>query len=118
MVWVSLGLMRRIVGFTVADVWASYAPAAFASAGVALAIAATRALLVAAVPTLVAFAAEVVAGALALALCVRVCPLPAIRRELRLRLAAAGVLGAAGGLRWRLAPLVLGRPPQELEPTR
>jgi hypothetical protein len=36
--------------------------------------------------------------------------MPGTRRELRLRLAAAGALGAAGGLRWRLAPLVLGRP--------
>ena len=64
------------------------------------------------------FAAEVVAGALALALCVRVCPLPAVRRELWLRLTAAGLLGGAGGLRWRLAPLVLGRPQRELEASR
>ncbi len=111
-----LGLMRRIVGFTMTEVWASYAPAAFASAGVALAIAVTRSILVGAVPAPVAFAAEVVAGALALALCIRVCPLPAIRRELRMRLTAAGVLGGAGGLRWRLVPLVLGRPEREPEP--
>jgi lipopolysaccharide exporter len=113
-----LGLMRRIVRFTVADLWASCAPAAFASAGVALAVAATRAVLVGAVPNLVVFAVGVVAGALALALCVRVCPLAAVRRELWLRLAAAGLLGAVGGLRWRLAPLVLGRPQQELEASR
>jgi O-antigen/teichoic acid export membrane protein len=113
-----LGLMRRIVRFTVADLWASCAPGAFASAGVALAVAATRAVLVGVVPTLVVFALEVVAGALALALCVRVCPLAAVRRELWLRLAAAGLLGAVGGLRWRLAPLVLGRPQQELEASR
>ena len=34
----------------------------------------------------------------------------AVRRELRMRLTEAGVLGDAGGLRWRLAPLVLGQP--------
>jgi hypothetical protein len=36
--------------------------------------------------------------------------LPAVREELWMRLTAAGVLGEAGGLRWRLASLVLGRP--------
>jgi O-antigen/teichoic acid export membrane protein len=110
-----LGLMRRIVRFTFADVWASFAPAAFASAGVALAIAATRAVLVGEVPNLVALAVQVVTGAFALVLCVRFCPVPPVRRELRLRLAAAGLLGTAGGLRWRLAPLLLGRPQQHRE---
>ena len=37
-----LGLMRRVVGLTMTQVWASYAPAAFASAGVALAMAVIR----------------------------------------------------------------------------
>ena len=83
-----------------------------------MAVAATRVLLVGAVPTLVVFAAEVVAGTLALAVCVRVCPMPAIRHELWLRLTAAGLLGAAAGLRWRLTPLALGRPPRELEASR
>jgi lipopolysaccharide exporter len=113
-----LGLMRRLVRFTVADLWASCVPAAFASAGVALAVAATRVLLVGAVPTLPAFAAEVVAGTLALALCVRLCPRPAVRHELWLRLTASGLLGATGGLRSHLAPLVLGRPRRELEASR
>jgi hypothetical protein len=113
-----LGLMRRLVRFTFADLWASCIPAAFASAGVALAVAATRVLLVGAAPTPVAFAAEVVAGTLALALCVRLCPLPAVRHELWLRLTASGVFGAAGGLRSRLAPLVLGRPQREREASR
>jgi hypothetical protein len=53
---------------------------------------------------------EVAAGALALALSIRLCPLPAIRDELWMRLTAAGVLGEAGGPRRRLASLVLGRP--------
>ena len=56
------------------------------------------------------FAAEVAAGVFALPLCIRFCPFPAIRRELRMRLTAAGVLGDVGSLRWRLAPLVLGQP--------
>jgi len=113
-----LGLMRRLVRFTFTDLCASFAPAVFASAAVGLAVTATRVLLVGAVPTLVVFAAEVVAGALALVLAVRVCPLPAARRELWLRLTAAGLLGSADGLRRRLAPLVLGRQQQELEASR
>jgi hypothetical protein len=104
------------VGFSAAQLWESYAPAAFASVGVALAIAVTRTALVGHVPTLVAFAAEVTVAALALWLCIRFGPLPAIRRELRMRLTAAEMLGNVGGLRWRLAPLVLGRPEQEPEP--
>ncbi|MDT7614112.1 MAG: hypothetical protein QOF00_1559 [Pseudonocardiales bacterium] len=104
-----LGLMWRIVGFSAAQLWASYTPAAFASLGVASAIAATRCVLVGQVPTLLVFAAELVAGALMLTLCIRFCPLPAIRGELRMRLDAAGVLGAAGGWRRRLASLVVGR---------
>jgi hypothetical protein len=79
--------------------WASYAPAAFASLGVTLAIGATRRALLGQVTTMLVFAAELAAGALMLALCIRFCPLPGICRELRMRLAAAGVLGAAGG--WR-----------------
>ena len=105
-----LGLMRRVVGLTTTQVWVSYAPAAFASVGVALAIAVVRHALATEAPTLVTFAAEVAAGAFALALCIRFCPFPAIRRELRMRLVAAGVLGDAGSLRRRLAPLVLGQP--------
>jgi hypothetical protein len=104
-----LGLMRRVVGFSAAQLWESYAPAAFASLGVAVAIAATRRAFVGQVPTVLVFAAELAAGALALALCIRFCPLPGIRRELRMRLDAGGLLGGAGGLRRRMAPLVVGR---------
>jgi lipopolysaccharide exporter len=105
-----LGLMRRMVGLSVAQLWASYAPAAFTSLGVVLAVAATRAVLAGEVPALLALAAEVAAGALALALCIRFGPLLAIRRELWMRLTAAGVLSGVGGVRWRVAALVLGRP--------
>lgn len=104
-----LGLMWRIVGFSAAQLWASYAPAAFASLGVTLAIEATRRALLEQVPTMLVFAAELAAGTLMLALCIRFCPLPGIRRELRMRLDAAGVLGAVGGWRRRLASLVVGR---------
>jgi hypothetical protein len=93
-----------------AGVWRAHVPAAFASIGVALAIAATRWALTGHAPTLLVFGGEAVAGALALALCIRFCPLPAIRSELWMRLTAAGVLGEAGGLRWRLASPVLGPP--------
>jgi hypothetical protein len=93
-----------------ARVWQAHVPAAFASAGVALAVAAVRWGLAGRAPALVVLAGELGAGALALALCVRFCPLPAIRSELWLRLTAAGVAGQAGGRRWRLVSLVLGRP--------
>jgi hypothetical protein len=52
-------------------------------------------------PTLVVFGAEAAVGVLAFALSIRLCPLPAVREELWMRLTAAGVLGEAGGLRWR-----------------
>jgi lipopolysaccharide exporter len=104
-----VGLMRRVVGLSAAEVWRAYAPAAFASAGVALAVALTRWGLAGRAPTLAVFAAEVAAGALALGLCVRLGPLPAMRRELAMRLDEAGVLGPAGGRRRRLAALVVGR---------
>ena len=61
-------------------------------------------------PTLVVLVTEVAAGALALALSIRFSPLPAVREELWMRLTAAGVLGEAGGLRWRLPSLLLGPP--------
>jgi polysaccharide transporter, PST family len=105
-----LGLMWRIVGFSAAQLWRSYAPAGFASLGVVLSIAVTRHALAGRVPTILVFATELAAGALALALCIRLCPLPDIRRELRMRLEAAGMLGDAGGLHWRLTALVVGRP--------
>jgi hypothetical protein len=107
-----MALAQLVVLFALflTQVWASYAPAAFASAGVALAMGVIRRALATEAPTLVTFAAEVAAGAFARSLCIRFCPLPTIRRELRMRLTAAGVLGGVGGLRWRLAPLVLGQP--------
>jgi O-antigen/teichoic acid export membrane protein len=103
-----LALMRRLLGLSAVEVARSYAPAAFASAGVALVIAVVQRLLAGSLPSLLVLAAEIAAGALALALCVRFSPLPGIRRELRMRLTVAGALGTVGGVRWRLAPLVLG----------
>ncbi len=103
-----LALMRRLVGLEASQVVRSYAPAAFASAGVAVTIAAVQRALAGSLPSLLALAAEIAAGALALALCVRFSPIPGIRRELRMRLTVAGALGTVGGMRWRLAPLLLG----------
>jgi lipopolysaccharide exporter len=105
-----LALARRVLKMPSTWVWQAHVPAAFASVGVALAIAATRWALTGHAPTLLVFGGEAVAGALALALCIRFCPLPAIRYELWMRLTAAGVLGEVGGLRWRLASPVLGPP--------
>jgi hypothetical protein len=105
-----LDLMRRGLRLSGDQIWRSHAPAALGSVGVTCAVAVTRMSLVGVLPPLLLLGAEVAAGAAALALCIRFCPLPAIRYELRLRLQAAGVLGRVDGLRWRLAPLVLGRP--------
>jgi O-antigen/teichoic acid export membrane protein len=103
-----LALVRRMLRMPAAQVWQAHFPAVFASAGVALAIAATRWALVGHAPTLVVLAADVFAGGLALALCIRCCPLPVVRSELWMRLDAAGVLGKIGGWRRRLVSLVLG----------
>jgi lipopolysaccharide exporter len=105
-----LALARRVLELPRRRMWRAQLPAAFASAGVALAIAAARWAVAGHAPTLVALVAEVAAGALALALCIRFGPLPAVREELWMRLTAAGGLPAATGPRWRLASLVLGRP--------
>jgi lipopolysaccharide exporter len=105
-----LALARRVLEMPSARMWQAHVPAAFASTGVALAIAATRWALVGHAPTLVVLGAEAGAGALALALCIRCCPLPVVRSELWLRLTAAGVPGELDGPRWRLASLVLGPP--------
>jgi O-antigen/teichoic acid export membrane protein len=102
------GLMRRILGLSATQVARSYAPAAVASSGVALAIMVVQRALDGNLPALGVFAAELGAGALALALCIRFSPVPGVRHELRRRLTAAGALGTVGGVRWRLAPLVLG----------
>jgi len=103
-----LALMRRVLRLPLAALARSQVPAVLASGAVALAIAAARGALAGRAPTMAVFAAEAVAGALALWLCVRFAPLRSLRQELRLRLVAAGALGAPGSRRRRLAPLLLG----------
>ena len=104
-------LARKVLALPRAQVWQAHFPAAFASAGVGLAIAAVSWALGGA-PPLAGLTAQITAGALALALCIRVCPAPAVRAELWLRLLTAGLLGASGGWRRRLARLVLGKQDQ------
>jgi lipopolysaccharide exporter len=105
-----LALARRVLMLPSRQLWRAHAPAALASAGVALTVAATRWAVDGHAPALVVLGAEVAAGALALAICIRFGPVQAVREELWMRLTAAGVLGEAAGLRWRLASLALGRP--------
>jgi lipopolysaccharide exporter len=111
-----LRLARRVLGLPAAQLWRANAPAAFTAAMVALAVAGTRYLLAGHLPVVLTLAAEMAAAAVALALCVRLGPLPTIRRELWRRLSQAGALGAEGGLRWRLAPLALGTQGPEASP--
>jgi lipopolysaccharide exporter len=103
-----LALARRVLVIRSAQVWRAHIPGAFAAIGVTLVLSATTWVLRGRAPTLVVFVAEAVAGMLALALCIRFCPLPAIRQELWMRLTAAGVVSNASGLRYRLLSLVLG----------
>jgi O-antigen/teichoic acid export membrane protein len=103
-------LARRVLGLRRAQILQAHFPAAFASAGVGLAIAAAGWALADA-PSLAVLMVQITAGALALALYIRVGP-AGVRAELRLRLSSAGLLGASGGWRWRLARLVLGKPDQ------
>lgn len=60
--------------------------------------------------SLALLAAEVTAGALAPALCIRVYPARAIRAELQLRLASAGLLGPSNGRQRRAALPALDPP--------
>ncbi len=103
-----LSLARRVLVIPSAQIWRAHIPAAFAAVIVALAISATKWVLRGHAPTLVVFGAEALAGMLALALCIRFGPFPAIRQELWMRLTAAGVVGKPSGLRYRLLSLVLG----------
>lgn len=102
-------LARRLLGLRRAQMWRAHFPAAFASVGVGLAIAAAGWALASAAP-LATLTVQIIAGALALALCTRVCPDPAVRAELWLRLVSAGLLEASW--RRRLARLILGKPDQ------
>ncbi len=110
-----LGVVRRLVHASAADLWLAHAPAAFCSAGVALAVALARAMTMAQLPVLAVLAVEIVAAACALAVCIRFCPVPELRRQFWSRLSAAKAAGEPGGLRWRLISLVLG--PVEAAPT-
>ncbi|MGY1831184.1 lipopolysaccharide biosynthesis protein [Geodermatophilus sp. SYSU D01180] len=102
---------RRVLELPAADVWRAHVPAAFASAGVALAIAGVHRA-VAGTSAVAALSVEIVAGTIMLALCIRVCPAPAVRAELQARLTAARLLGPPGARRRRVASLVLGRSDQ------
>jgi O-antigen/teichoic acid export membrane protein len=111
-----LALMRSILALSPTDLWRSFITTAFVTCGVALAIAVVRWALGGEVATLGLFGAEVTVGGVALMACIRMCPLPEVRRELRVRLMAMDALGPVGGLRWRLAPLLLGHATSAITP--
>jgi hypothetical protein len=97
-----LALARRVLGLSLAEIARAHVPAAFASAGVALAVGATAFTLADSAPALVVLGAEIAAGAAALGVCIRCCPTPAVRTELWSRLGAAGLIGPTGGVRERV----------------
>jgi lipopolysaccharide exporter len=113
-----LGLMRRILQLSAAQMARLHAPSAFVSIAAALAIAGVQRSLSGRVATLAVLAGEVVAGALAMGLSIRFGPLRSMRRELWQRLTAAGALGTAEGLRSRLAPFLIGPPAPEMTDAR
>jgi lipopolysaccharide exporter len=102
---------QRVLELPAAHVWRAHIPAGFASAGVALAIAGVHRAL-AGTSAVAALSVEIVAGAIMLALCIRVCPAPAVRAELQSRLTFARLLGPPDARRRRVASLVLGRSDQ------
>ena len=112
-----LVLARAVLDLRAAQVFQAHVPAIFAGVGVALAIAAARWVLTGA-PALAVLAAEIVVGALALVLCIRVCPAPAVRAELWFRLESAGLLGPPDGRRRRVASLVVGPPDRAVREVR
>jgi hypothetical protein len=101
-----LGLARGVLGLHAGRLWQAHVPATCASAGVAPAIAVTSRALSGA-PSVIGLAAQISAGALALALCIRICPVGNIRADLRLRLASSTLLGLPDSLRWRVLLLIL-----------
>jgi hypothetical protein len=106
-----LVLVRRVLELRAAQLLRAHVPAVFVGAGVALAVAGVRWALDGG-SAVAALAAEIVAGALALAVCIRLCPTPWIRTELRYRLVSARLLGPLDGRGWRVTSLVVGRPEQ------
>jgi len=106
-----LVLVRRVLELPAAQVWRAHIPAVFAAASVALAVAGVRWALDGG-SAVAALGVEIVASALALAVCIRVCPTPWLRSDLRYRLVSARLLGPLDGRGWRIASLVVGRPEQ------
>lgn len=103
-----LVVASRVLELPAARVWQAHVPAAFAAVGVALAVAGVRWALEG-IPAVAVLAGEIAAGALALVLCIRLCPVSGVRADLWLRLANAGLLGPPDGRRQRVASLVLSR---------
>ena len=113
-----LGLMRRILALRLPDIAKALVPAVLTSVAAAVAVAGARHGLAGRVPPLGVFAAEMAAGAVALALCLRLGPMAGVREMLGRRLADIGLLGEPGGLRRRLASLVIGPPEPTVTPGR
>ena len=105
-----LVLVRRVLELSTARLWHAHLPGLFAGVVVALTIGAVRRALVGA-PSLAVLVVEITAGALALAVCVRLYPAPAVRPDLWYRLASIRLLGPPRRRPRRAAALVLGPEP-------
>ena len=103
-------LLRKVFGIRFIDVALAYAPAVVAAGGVAgMVFLGRQTVRIDALPIQGVLAAEMLCGALGLALFIRFNPFPRLREELHSRLISAGLIGRrAGGLRTRLAMLLVG----------
>jgi lipopolysaccharide exporter len=106
-------LLTRTLHTPLRSLMAPYGPAALGAAVVAATIAGCRWLVVGVLgaPVWVALLAEVVTGAITLALLFRLGPLRVFRRDLARRLDAAGMLHTGSGAVRRVIVWLVGRPP-------
>jgi len=102
-------LARSLLDLNIRDLWQAYAPAFFAASVVAALTAVVRMLLLAAgLPAALVLVAEIGAGALGLALAIRLNPVPEVRQLLAARLRNAGLLTARRSPITRMARVILG----------
>jgi len=102
-------LAGSLLSLSFRDLWQAYAPAFFAAGVVAALTAVVRTLLLAAgIPAPLVLIAEIAAGAIGLALAIRLNPVPAVRQLLAARLRNAGLLTARRSLTARVAGILLG----------
>lgn len=104
-----LVVMTRTAGMRISDYVSAYLPSLAAAAWTALLIAGVRqVLLLAGAPAAVLLVAQILAGALAVALFIRLSPFSGVRRVIAERLEAAGIVKPGSRRANQLAALLVG----------